>query len=321
MTVSFSVAAKAVISLLILMLIGLYAAKTGIIDEGMSKKLSKLTVNVAQPFMLFNALVNVEYSRDNLMAGLSILGIGMLSHAILALFAFLTAHYVRRDKVERILTEYSLTFVNAGFMGFPLLQTMFGDIGLFWGAFYVVAFNLSVWSYGMIVLSRGKDKDAPGEKIRINPLKLILNHGTTPCLIGFLFFVLQIRLPAPVSAAVGYMNNICTPVVLLVIGANLSRLPLKKIFCDVQLYIFSFLRLLIAPCVIALIYHFCGMSDDYVIFFTVMASLPTAAVTAMFSEIYDMRPDYASKTVGMSTALSMFTIPVAVVLCNLIIKL
>ena len=67
MTVSFSVAAKAVISLLILMLIGLYAAKTGIIDEGMSKKLSKLTVNVAQPFMLFNALVNDEYSRDNLM--------------------------------------------------------------------------------------------------------------------------------------------------------------------------------------------------------------------------------------------------------------
>ena len=117
------------------------------------------------------------------------------------------------------------------------------------------------------------------------------------------------------------MNNICTPVVLLVIGANLSRLPLKKIFCDVQLYIFSFLRLLIAPCVVALLYHLCGMSDDYVIFFTIMASLPTAAVTAMFAEIYDMRPDYASKTVGMSTALSMFTIPVAVVLCNLILKL
>ena len=185
MTVSFAVAAKAVISLLILMLIGFYSAKTGIIDEPMSKKLSKLTVNVAQPFMLFNALVNVEYSRDNLFAGLSILGIAMLSHAILALFSFLAAHYVRRDRVERILTEYSITFVNAGFMGFPLLQTMFGDIGLFWGAFYVVAFNLSVWSYGMIVLSRGKDKDAPGEKIRINPLKMVLNHGTTPCLVGF----------------------------------------------------------------------------------------------------------------------------------------
>ncbi|MBQ5390080.1 MAG: AEC family transporter, partial [Clostridia bacterium] len=134
MTVSFSVAAKAVISLLILMMIGFYASKTGIIDEPMSKKLSKLTVNIAQPFMLFNALVNVEYSRDNLMAGLSILGIGMLSHAILALFAFLAAHYVRRDKVERILTEYSLTFVNAGFMGFPVLQSIFGSDGIFYGS-------------------------------------------------------------------------------------------------------------------------------------------------------------------------------------------
>ena len=321
MTVSFSVTAQAVTSMLLLILIGLYSAKTGIIDEPMSKKLSKLTVNVAQPFMLVNALVNVEYSRENLMAGLGILGIGLLSHAILALFAFLSAHYVRRDKTERILTEYSMTFVNAGFMGFPILSTLFGDMGLFWGAFYVVAFNLSVWSYGMIVLARAKGKHSGGEQIKINPLKMVLNHGTTPCLLGFLLFVLQIKLPAPVSASIGYMNNICTPIVLLVIGANLSRLPLKAIFLDAQMYIFSFLRLLAAPTLIALIYHLCGIPDDRVIFFTIMASLPTAAVTTMFAEIYDLRPDYASKTVGMSTLLSMFTIPVAVAICNLILKI
>ncbi|MBP3919210.1 MAG: AEC family transporter [Clostridia bacterium] len=323
MTVSFSVTAQAVTSMLLLMMIGLYSAKTGIIDEPMSKKLSKLTVNVAQPFMLVNALVNVEYSRDNLKAGLGILGIGLLSHAILALFSFLCAHYVRRDRVERILTEYSMTFVNAGFMGFPILSTLFGDMGLFWGAFYVVAFNLSVWSYGMIVLSRakGKAETADGEKIKINPLKMVWNHGTTPCILGFLLFVFQIHLPAPVSATIGYMNNICTPIVLLVIGANLARLPLKEIFLDVQMYIFAILRLLAAPTLIALLYHICGMSDDRVVFFTIMASLPTAAVTAMFAEIYDLRPDYASKTVGMSTLLSMFTIPVAVAICNVIIKL
>lgn len=323
MTVSFSVAARAVTSMLLLILIGLYSAKTGIIDEPMSKKLSKLTVNVAQPFMLVNALVNVEYSRSNLTAGLGILAVALLSHAILAVFAFLCAHYVRRDKTERILTEYSLMFVNAGFMGFPILSTLFGDMGLFWGAFYVVAFNLSVWSYGMIVLSRakGKNNTGDGDRIRINPLKMVLNHGTTPCMIGFLLYVLQIKLPAPVAATVGYMNNICTPIVLLVIGANLSRLPLKEIFLDIQMYIFAFLRLLAAPTLIALIYHFAGMSDDRVIFFTIMASLPTAAVTAMFAEIYDLRPDYASKTVGMSTLLSMFTIPVAVAICNVILQL
>ncbi len=307
--------------MLLLILIGLYSSKTGIIDEAMSKKLSKLTVNVAQPFMLVNALVNVEYSRENLFTGLSVLGIGLASHAVLALFAFLSAHYVRRDKTERILTEYSMTFVNAGFMGFPILKTLFGDMGLFWGAFYCVAFNLSVWSYGMIVLSRAKGKGNGGEQIKINPLKMVWNHGTTPCLLGFLLYVLQVKLPAPVSATVGYMNNICTPIVLLVIGSNLSRLPLKQIFLDAQLYIFSFLRLLVAPTLIALLYHFIGMSDDRVIFFTIMASLPTAAVTAMFAEIYDMRPDYASKTVGMSTLLSMFTIPVAVAICNLVLKL
>ena len=321
MTVSFSVAAKAVFSLLILIMIGFYAAKIGVIDKTMSKQLSKMIVSVAQPFMLFRALINVTYSKAHLISGLQTLGIALLSHAIFALFAFLSAHYIRNNKTERILTEYAITFANAGFMGFPLVEALFGDMGLFRGAFYVFAFNLSIWSYGMLLLARGQDKNTDGERISVSPLKMFFNHGTVPCMVGFLFYILQIKLPLPVAQGVTYMNNICTPIVLLVIGANLSRLPLKKIFLDLQLYFFSFLRLLAAPCLIALIYHLCGMEDSLVIFFCVMAALPSASMSVMFAEIYDMRPDYAAKTVGISTLLSMFTIPVAVLLCDLILKI
>jgi len=321
MIVSFPVVAGAVFSLLLLIVIGFYAAKIGIIDEAMSKKLSQMVVRVAQPFMLFRALINVTYSKELLLSGLQTVGIALLSHAILALFAFLSAHYIRHNNTERILTEYAITFVNAGFMGFPLVEALFGDMGLFRGAFYVFAFNLSIWSYGMILLARGQDKSSDGERISVRPLKMIFNHGTVPCVAGFLCYALQIKLPMPIAQGVTYMNHICTPLVLLVIGANLSRLPLKKIFLDLQLYVFSFLRLLAAPCLIALIYHIGGMEDSLVIFFCVMASLPSASLSVMFAEIYDMRPDYAAKTVGVSTVLSMFTIPVAVLLCSLILKI
>ncbi len=313
MNVSFSVTAQAVISLLLLICIGYYAAKIGILDAKMSKKLSALTVNIAQPFMLFNALANVEYSADNVRTGLSTLGIALLSHAILAVYAHFTAKY-QKDRTERKITEYSILFVNAAFIGFPILKALFGDIGLFWGAFYAFAFNLCVWSYGMRLITRGK------ADCKISLRKLFLNHGTVPCMIGFLFFLLQIKLPAPLQTAVGHMNNLCTPLVLLVIGANLSRLPLGKIFCNVRLYLFSALRLLVAPFLIACIYHLIlRMPDERVMFFTVMAALPTAAVAVMFAELYDERPDLAAQTVGMSTLLSMLTIPIAVALCNLIL--
>ena len=313
-TVSFSVTAQTVFAFLILICVGYYAAHKDIIDAPMSKKLSALTVNIAQPFMLFNALSSVEYSDDNLKSGLLTLVLAILTHAILAVFAFFAAKY-QKDAAERKITEYSILFVNAGFLGLPVVGALFGDIGRFWGAFYVFAFNLCVWSYGMLILARGRDD------VHMNLRKMLINHGTVPCMLGFVFFLLRIRLPGAVSDAVNYMNSICTPLVLLVIGANLHRLPLKKVFCNVRLYIFAALRLLAAPTLVALIYHFAGMSDDRVIFFTAMAALPTAAMTVVFAELYDERPDLASQTVGMSTVLSMLTIPVAVLIGKLIVLL
>ncbi len=314
MTVSFSVAAEAVISLLLLIAVGFYAARGGVIDERMSKKLSALVVNIAQPFMLVNALINVSYSPENVKKGLSILGLSLVSHVILALLAFFTAKY-QKDPSERKITEYSIIFCNCAFIGFPILSALFGDMGLFLGAFYVVGFNLSVWSYGMLLFSRGRGD------IQMNFRKMLLNHGTTPCVIGVILYLLRISFPTPVANAFSHMSSLCTPIVLLVIGANLSRLPLKSVFTNPRLYACCALKLFVAPVLIALIYHFAGLPRDYVVFLTVMAALPTAAMAVMFAELYDERPDLASQTVGMSTLLSMFTIPVVAVICNLILKL
>lgn len=314
MNETFLVAVEAVCPMLILIIVGYFAAKTSLIDAPMSKKLSALVINLAQPCMLFNALTSVEYSEDKVKTGLLTIAIGLLSHVILAVFAFFAAKYQKEPKARKI-TEFSLVFVNAGFLGIPLLQTILGDIGRFWCGFYVVAFNLSVWSYGLLVLARGRSD------IRMNFRKAVLNMGTVPCFIGLIFYILQIHLPAPIGSAVNFMNNLCTPLVLLVIGANLARLPFREVFGDWRLYLFAFLRLLAAPALIALLYHLCGMADDRVVFFGVMASLPTAAVTVMFAELYDERPDLAARTVSLSTVLSMVTIPLSVLITGLILKL
>ena len=314
MTVSFSVAAETVCALLLLIALGYYAAKVKLIDQNTTKKISAIVIQLAQPFMLFGALTNVEYSPAGLKTGLLTILIGLCSHLIMAVIAFFVAKY-RRDPDERKITEFSLIYVNSGFLGFPVLKALLGDIGLFWCSFYVVTFNLAAWSYGILILARGR-KD-----VKINWWKLILNYGSTPCLVGLLFYVLQIRLPAPITTVVKYMDGICTPLVLLVIGANLARIPFKKLFSDRGVYLFSFLRLLVFPTIICLIYHLCGMADDRVMFFTIMACLPTAAIAGMLAEMYNVRPDLAALNVSVSTLFSMFTIPIVVLIANFIIAL
>ncbi len=314
MNASFLATATTVFAMLIVILIGYAAAKSGVLDASMSKKLSSLTVNYAQPCMLFGALSGVAYSKENLSLGLSTLGIALITHAILFLVALL-ASKMYAEKAEQKITKYSILFVNAAFLGFPIVEALLGDIGLFRGSFYAVTFNLLIWSLGVFIMTRGK------EGFRLNLRKMLINQGTVPCLIGFLFFVLQMKLPTPIDTAIGYMSRICTPLVLLVIGANLARLPLGKMLKSGRLYLVCAIRLLLCPTLVALLFHLFGMSDDSVIFFTVMTALPTAALAVMFAEIYDERPDLAAQTVGMSTVLSTLTIPLAVILCNLILKI
>lgn len=314
MNASFIATATTVFAMLIVICIGYAAAKGGVIDAGMSKKLSSLTVNYAQPCMLFGALSGVAYSKENLRMGLSTLGVAFIAHGILFLVALLTAKFLK-EPAEKKIAKYSILFVNAAFLGFPIAEALLGDIGLFRGSFYAVTFNLLVWSLGVYIMTRGK------ADFQWNLRKMLINQGTVPCIVGFLFFILQIKLPTPIDTAIDYMSRICTPLVLLVIGANLARLPLGKMLKNGRMYFICAMRLLLCPALVALIFHLFGMSDDSVIFFTVMTALPTAALTVMFAEIYDERPDIAAQTVGMSTVLSTLTIPASIVICNLIVKI
>lgn len=314
MNASFIATATTVFAMLIVICIGYAAAKGGVIDAAMSKKLSSLTVNFAQPCMLFGALSGVAYSKENLKLGLSTLGIAFIAHGILFLVALLFSK-TQKDPAEKKVAEFSILFVNAAFLGFPIVEALLGDIGLFRGSFYAVTFNLLAWSLGVFIMTRGK------ENVKLNLRKILFNQGTIPCIVGFLFFALQIYVPSPIAMAVDYMGRLCTPLVLLVIGSNLARLPLGKMFTNARLYLTCAVRLILCPVLVSLIFHLCGMDADSVIFFAVMTALPTAALAVLFCEIYDERPQLAAQTVSMSTVLSTLTIPLAVLICTLITKI
>ena len=68
------------------------------------------------------------------------------------------------------------------------------------------------------------------------------------------------------------------------------------------------MRLLVFPLIVALLCRLCGLSDTWCLFVCIMTALPTAANAVMFAEMYDIRPDAAAKTVGMTAVLSMLTI-------------
>jgi len=296
---------KTAITMFLILAVGFIAGKMKIIDSTASKRLSTLVICVGQPFMIINSQISLEYSADRLKNGFLVLGAGLVIHGIMSVIAYFTALKIK-DMDTRKITEYTIIFANCGFMGYPLLESMLGDIGMFYGSFYIIVFNLVVFTWGMIILGRGR-KD-----IKMNPKKMILNYGTVPCVIGLLLYILQLPIPAPLASAASYLGSVCTPLSLLVTGALLATMTPKQIFAKPQLYLVSLMKLVALPILICVLAKMLGFSDTLVYFFTLMSGMPSAANAVLFAETYDVNPSYAASTVGVTTLFSVATIPLII---------
>lgn len=285
--------------------VGFIARKTGLITDTSSKSLSKTILCVTQPFMLVNAIMTNEYSAEKLKSFGIVLIIGIIVHAVGAVIAMLSVLWMK-DQEERRISEVAMVFANCGFFGFPLVEALYGKEGLFWGAVYVIVFNVAVWTYGLFVLSRAKST------VKMNPVKMLLNFGTVPCALGIILYILRISFPPFVMTAISSIGAVCTPLSLIVAGGLIATIPLKRLVSNGKVYYTSFVKLLVLPIVAAIVLKLFGFNSSYVIFGATMASLPTGAIVAMFSETHDIKPNYAAHNVGMSTLLTIGTIPLAV---------
>ena len=211
-------------------------------------------------------------------------------------------------------------FTNGGFIGFPIMEALFGAKGLFLAAFFNISFHLFIWSWGIAILARKRSD------IKLTVRKIFINLGSVPCLIGVLIYVLAIpfpgfALPAFLSKFMMYLSNLCTPISVLITGALLATRTPKQIFGSPKIYYFSAMKLVVLPLVVCVIGKLIGLPHDMVLFATVEAALPSAASITMFSEMYNLNSGYASQTVGTSSLLSVGTMPVILLLAEWIVRL
>lgn len=294
-----------ILTLFLLLICGYICRKTKIIDNNASKALSRLIISVGQPMMIISALSKAEYSKENLTIAWQVLLIGFVMHLIMALIAFPIFRRMKNVDQAKIF-EFSLVFGNCAFIGFPILDSILGDgVGSFMGAFYVISFHLFMWTWGIIILGRGRDD------IKMTPKKAFVNFGTIPCLIGVILYLCKplFELPEFCSKFLTYLGNLCTPISVLICGALLATISLPKMFTNVKLYLHAGLKLIVFPIIICLLAKLCGLSQTYILLATAMAGVPSASTITMLAELYDIEPGCASQTVGLTSILSTATLP------------
>ena len=292
------------IVLFILMGVGFLCYKLQIITDEVNKKLSAIVVNVANPAMVLTGCMG-----DDKISGqelLMVFGLVIIVYTVLVLLAMVIPPLLRIDKKSRGTYQAMTIFSNIGFMGFPVIAALYGNSALLYASLFTIPYNVLIYTFGVSAMSTGK-KVSLRESFSI---KRVMNVGVIACIITIIVYFLQIPVPAFIKSTTTHLSNLTAPLSMMVIGASMATMDMKKLFTDGKLLLFSALKLLVIPVLgVLLIRQFvdneiiCGVC-------MVMLATPVGSMTAMLAQQYDGDYEMASRGVALTTILAVATMPI-----------
>ena len=316
---NFSALLTTIATLFVLLIVGYVAGKIGIIDGVASKRLSSLIINIAQPALIISSIMKMRYSAENLKLGLETLLLGFGVHLFMWAIAYVACIKIK-NLDERKILEFSMVFGNTGFIGIPIMESLFGDVGAFMASFTTASFNILMWTLGIAILSRKRDD------IKLTVKKALINKGTVPSIIGFALFMIpafwqSFRLPTFVMTSLSYVASLCTPVSMLIIGALLAGRTAKQIFGSGKVYYLCAFKLAVIPLVVCVVMKLLGFGEMWILFATALTCMPSATSVSMLAELYDISPGFSAQGVGTTSLLSIATMPCEIFIAQKIIEL
>lgn len=237
----------------------------------------------------------------------------LLGHAI-AIFAALALIHHKSAPTKNVL-RVSAVFSNAGFMGIPLTNALFGEEGVFYSVVYVAVFNIVVWSWGICTIRNVSFKRMTQSDFR----SMFVNPGTIGLALGFpLFLSPCCHLPDLIAIPVKALSDLNTPLAMIVIGYYLAGAELKPIMKTPSAYLSGAFRLIVYPIFVigALVLLKAPLALDRTMMLTLVVSsaAPTAALPAMFAARYMSDVDTAVGLVSATTLVSIVTMPPVIAL-------
>ena len=252
----------------------------------------------------------IEMNKDILISTFMIL---IISFAIqLLYFVFNKFLYQNLDHDKKICCQYGTMVSNAGFLGMPIAQGVFGSMGLLYASIFLIPQRIFMWSYGLSLFAKNKQNHV---------LKQVLTH---PCIIaiyiGIVVMVLKscgIELPTPINSTISAIAQCNTAMSMFVIGGILSDVNREEMV-DKDAFVYSFYRLIVLPLVIMMILRILHVTTLPANVCILLSAMPAASTTAMLAQKYDGNALFASKLVFISTLLSLITLPLITLLFQMI---
>jgi len=290
-----------VIVLFIIMAVGFYAKKKKFLNNVVDKGLSELLLNITLPFMIITSF-NIKYEAAMVSNAQKILIYSFLIHISLIFISKLL--FFKYPKNKQQVFRFITIFSNVGFMGYPVLESIYGGIGVFYAAIFNIAFNILVWTVGVMLFTGEKDF----KSIR----KALTNPALMAVIIGVILFVFSIKLPISIETSIKLVGATTTPISMIIVGSMLAEMKFKDAFSDISVYYAAIVRLCIVPMIVYVVLKLLKVDEMLLTICVILQAMPAAVMAPIIAQKYGGDSLLASQCVFITTIVSGITIPIII---------
>ena len=280
-----------------LIITGLILKKVGVVGKEAQKGMTNLVIDLILPCNIIYSFM-IKFSSKIAQDFVVILVISILIQVFCVILGGVLYNKcsVKRKKCLRYATICS----NAGFLGNPIAQGVFGMMGLTLASIYLIPQRIMMWSSGLAVFSGSSDKMKTLKKVVTHPCILA-------CVLGIILMVTGLPLPPGLDGAVTAVGNCNTAMSMMVIGMILADIDLKD-FWDWTVVKYTVHRLVVIPAVVYIVCSFLPLNKTVLGLCVLLPAMPAGGTTSILAEKYQVDSPFATKMVIFSTLLSLPTI-------------
>lgn len=221
--------------LFLLMGVGMFLRRR-LLSEAFQKGLTDLIVDLILPCSILTAF-GTEPREDLLRSVLFTLVLSTIIQIGCALIA--AALFRRSPANRRPVLSYGTICSNAGFLGTPVAESVFGPEGVLLASVFLIPQRAFMWTLGVSYFTKGGGHG--WKKVLTNPCILAVLAGTA-------LWAAQVDLPPVLDGAVRSLGSCNTGLSMLLIGMLMSGFHWRDLadpgilcFCGVRLVLIPFL--------------------------------------------------------------------------------
>jgi predicted permease len=261
------------------------------------RSLGRVVFYVFSPVLIFNLLIQNQLKIREAVVMIAFAFSFILMMGSVTLFL---GYFLKLERPALISILITTMFANTGNYGLPLVSFAFGEQALSYAGIYFVTTTFMFYTLGVLLASLGhmNFKEAALGLFRVPTMYAVL--------LAVLINVWKIDIPAPIARSIELAAGGTIPVMLILLGVQLTHVEFSGNLRALQLSVS--LRLLLAPLAALLFAALFGLQGFTRQGGVTQASMPSMVSATVLATEYNLDSKLVTAVVFISTLLSPLTL-------------